>query len=412
MKLILSYFQVLSSFSKALRHMMQAAYLLNTMPRPAQNPNSSRTKSPLNPTGTPHASSNNNGSSVNTPSTSISSTLPTADRVSSSGSAVDSPKHRSGSVSSIEAAWFTADAKLPALEAQVSVTLFRLLADHEGEVGHLRLAFQAKLDCADVLICSGRFDYARDVLLDALLIDGSLLLSTGLPTTSTSTRVGGTSIEVSRRPSSVSGGGSLKQKLGVSESFSNLSRALRSVTCSASGISILNYSSPMGGVWKKLRYSALKKILLCARILGDCRLFMDVGLRLLDPLLLDELGSDSASVLFENLIKIACSSGYVSDGSGDSISAPLERRSEKGLCEETTSLSDIELSEHVSLSAVLPAPMYPHLVMSISFNGKISTLKSSGIAVENEKTSSQLNHVASLKCITSIIHDEPFKVRF
>jgi hypothetical protein len=83
--------------------MMQATHILSTIPRPEAN--------------------------------SASSSTHTTSQV---GSGTADIKIRPQNISSITSSWFAAEAKLPMLETQVSVTLTRLVADHEGEAGRYK----------------------------------------------------------------------------------------------------------------------------------------------------------------------------------------------------------------------------------------------------------------------------------
>lgn len=409
----------LSTFSKALRHMMQAAHLMSTMPRPEPTllgAGSQRSSSPMASLAALGAHGTGNSPLVSQNTGSDAAPEPNLDKpVSSSGdrlvSSGESHKSRH-SLSSVATAWFTAETKLPVLEAQVAITFTRLLAEHEGEAGRLRLAFQAKCDCADVLICCGRFDYAKEILLSALAIDNCLLLSSGMAGNTRSTRIGGAAHELVRKAASAS-----KRHAANIDGFSSLSVALGSVTCSAGGISTLNYSTSVGGVWKLFRYVVLRKLLLCARVLNDSRLYLDISFRLLDPLMADLLNNQTATSICYDIISISRASKRI--------------QREDMLIATTASSIDRQNSATVAteggyLTGVLPAPMFPHVVVSIDFDvyrkvrvknnaERVTDATSDANALHpglKENENSNKIRVATMRSVTSVIHDEPFKVSY
>jgi hypothetical protein len=120
----------------------------------------------------------------------------------------------------------------------------------------MRLAFQSKCDCADVLICSGRFDNAKEMLNSALMIDLSLA--------------------------------PLKAPVG-----------------GAASLLPLKNSNSGGGVWKVFRFVILRKLLLCARVLNDYQAYVETALRLLDSDTTGRFASSVVTLLFRDIVAIS-----------------------------------------------------------------------------------------------------------
>lgn len=95
------------------------------------------------------------------------------------------------------------------------------------------------------------------------------------------------------------------KKTSAAESLQLLTYQLNAFPHSAGGISTLNYCNAVGGVWKNIRYAMLRKLLVCARVLNESSLYVDVSLRLLDPQMSDLLSVDFAKKLFQDIKNIS-----------------------------------------------------------------------------------------------------------
>jgi hypothetical protein len=185
-------------------------------------------------------------------------------------------------------------------------------------------------------MCSGRFDYAKEMLLSALSVDNALQ---PLP-----------KLRTYRTPSS----------------YSNSAKSKNS----SNNLVAQNIGIQSGGIWKRFKYVLLRKLLLCARVLSDAQLYVEVSLRLLDPDLTEMMDQNTAISIFGDVVKISKST-----------------------------MTDAEVSFAEYLPSILAAPMLPHVSAAIKFYSP----------QEKPDHKSDLKAV-TLKSVTSIIHDEPFKV--
>jgi hypothetical protein len=145
--------------------------------------------------------------------------------------------------------------------------------------------------------------------------------------------------------------------------------------------------STQGGAWGRFRYSTLRKLLLCARILGDAALYIGTALRLLDPSMMNYLPMSVATSIFRDLL-VLCKARSPSEAEV------------KG-----------DFSGGLYLSLATLGPMRPHIVAAIQFQVASNNANTQQSSANASGLGSPPRPVQLLKA-TRIIHDEPFKVRY